>query len=116
MRTLYEIIECTKEGGKLEYDELKYAMLTLESLLNLDHRVLRETLLKDTVMPKALRDLRANNSFNAYKTALNNSPKEWLGWRNGPDNPEYQRFRELGAKLLDRAVAKVGVEDHEVEL
>ena len=110
MRILSEIIEDTKLGGKPDYEELRYAMLALLSLHNMNHICLQDVLTR-AVLPEALRGIKLENSFHAYKTALNKSPKEWLGWSNDPDNPEYQRFMKLGNGLLDKVLHKMIVED-----
>ncbi|WHH59140.1 hypothetical protein [Petroclostridium sp. X23] len=104
MRTLSEIIEITKTNGKPDYEELRYSVLVLTALLNMDHRKLRETLLAEKPRQEFIRKLEAENSFNMYKTALNKSPKDYLGWNNDPENPEYQRFHAIGSKLVDKAL------------
>jgi len=30
--------------------------------------------------------------------------KEWLGWNNDPENPDYQRFHAIGSKLVEKAL------------
>ena len=106
MRTLYEIIESTKDGDMTTHEECYWAMLALESMLNIDHRNLREVLLSEKQHPEFIRKMKAENSFNMYKGALNKSPKDWLGPNNDPANPEYQRFRSIGKKLIDKIAAK----------
>jgi hypothetical protein len=39
-----------------------------------------------------------------YGKALNKSPKEYLGWNNDPENPEYQKFHAMGSRLVDKAL------------
>jgi hypothetical protein len=39
-----------------------------------------------------------------YHDALNKSPKEYLGWNNDPENPDYQKFHAMGSKLVDKAL------------
>lgn len=104
MRNLSYIIEECKLNGRPDYEELRYSVLVLISLLNMDHRKLREALLAEKQSPKFIRELEAENSFNAYKTALNKSPKDYLGWSNDPANPEYQKFHTMASKLLDKVM------------
>ena len=104
MRTLYEIVEDVKCNKKPDYEELRYAILVYDFMFNMDHRALRETLLSDKEIPKFIKELKAQNSFDMAKTALNKSPKEYLGWNNDPENPEYQKFREMGNKLLNKVL------------
>lgn len=105
MRTLYEIVEDVKDNKKPDYEELRYALLVYDFLFNMDHRVLREVLLSDNEIPKFIKELKAQNSFDMAKTALNKSPKEYLGWDNDPENPDYQKFRHMGNKLLDKVLS-----------
>lgn len=104
MRNLSEIIEDCKLNGRPDYDELRYSVLVLTWLLNGDHRRLREALLLDKIKPEFIRKMEADNSFRAYQSALNKSPKEYLGWEHDPENPEYQKFHAMGNKLVDKAL------------
>jgi hypothetical protein len=104
MRNLADIIEDCKTNKRPDYDELRYSVLVLTFILNSDHRALREELLREKETPKFLREMKAQNSFEMYHTALNKSPKEYLGWNNDPENPEYQRFHTIGTKLVDKAL------------
>ena len=107
MRNLSDIIEDCKTNKRPEYDELRYSVLVLTSILNMDHRVLREELLREKETPKFIREMRAKNSFDMYHTALNKSPKEYLGWNNDPENPDYQKFHAAGNKLLDKVIQNI---------
>lgn len=105
MRTLLEIIEDVKDNKRPDYEELRYALLVYNFLFNMDHRVLREILLSDKEIPKFIKELKAQNSFDMAKNALNKPPKEYLGWNSDPGNPDYQKFREMGNKLLDKVLS-----------
>ena len=106
MRKLIDIIEDVKDNKKPDYEELRYALLVYDFMFNMDHRALRENLLSDREIPKFIKELKAQNSHDMAKNALNKSPKEYLGWNNDPENPEYQKFRRMGNKLLDTFVSK----------
>ena len=106
MRTLSEIIEMVKCNKRPDYDELKYALLTYVSMMNNDHNQLKRELLSEKRSSAFIRKLEAENSFNMYKTALNKSPKEYLGWNNDPENPEYKKFHKIGNKLVDKLIKK----------
>lgn len=101
MRTLLEIVEDIKDGKKPDYEELRYAVLVYSWIFSIEHNNYIEVLLSEKEIPKHVKKLKADSSFAMYKTALNTSPKEYLGWRNDPDNPEYQKFRKKGNKFLD---------------
>lgn len=104
MRNLSEIIEDCKLNGRPDYEELRYSVLVLTWLLNGDHRRLRETLLSNKLSPEFIRKMQADNSYTAYKSALNKSPKEFIGWEHDPQNPEYQKWYAAGNKLIDKAL------------
>ncbi|MEY8416668.1 hypothetical protein AAK964_10235 [Tissierella praeacuta] len=106
MRNLIDIIEDVKDNKRPDYEEVRYALLVYDFMFNMDHRVLREILLSDKETSKFIKELKAQNSFDMAKNALNKSPKEYLGWNNDPENPEYQKFRRMGNKLLDTFVSK----------
>jgi len=106
MRILADIVEDCKCNKRPDYEELRYALLVYSFMLNMDHRVLRECLTSEKEMAPIIKKMRAENSFNMYHTALNKSPKEYLGWNNDPENPEYQKFHEMGSKLVDKIIAK----------
>lgn len=101
MRTLSAIVEEVKSGGKPDYEELRYSLLAYVSMFNIEHRQLREELMRDKPLPQFLRAMKVDNSFNMYKGALNRDPKEWLGWQNDPDNPEYQKLITTGNAIID---------------
>ena len=101
MRNLIEIIEDCKLNKKSSIDELRYSVIALTSLMNMATSTLRKLYKEDM---NALEKMRLENIRNAYSTALNKSPKEWLGWNNDPENPEYQKFHAWGKKLVDEAL------------
>jgi len=88
-----------KIGGKPEYDELRYALLAYVSMFNIEHRQLRDELSNENPQPKFIRDIKLKNSFDMYKGALSKSPKDWLGWNNDPDNPDYQKRMKMRVKM-----------------
>lgn len=104
MRSLFEIVEDVKDNKKPDYEELRYALLVYSFMLSMDHRHLREELLKEERSAQFIREMKAQNSFDMFKGALNKSPKDYIGWGDDPENPEYQKFRVMGGKLLDRII------------
>lgn len=105
MRNLYDIVEDVKDGKKPEYEELRYALLVYVAMFNMDHRNLREELFREKETPEFIRKMKATNSFDMFKKALNSDPKVYIG-KDDPDNPEYQKFRKIGNKLLEKIIKK----------
>lgn len=98
MRTLFEIVEGARDGRKPSHDECYFAMLALDALLGMDHRDLREVCLD----PRPLKcRLKMDGSFERFKAALDADPQQWLG-RSVPGDPEYDRFRAAGKRLLEK--------------
>lgn len=108
MRSLYEIITDAKDGNMPTHEECYYAMLAYDAMFYFDHKNLLETLLAEKQSPDFIRKLRADNSHKMYSGAMGKSPKEWLGWNNDPANPEYQKMRRAGEKLLNKVIAQQG--------
>lgn len=106
IRCLGEIIDSVKRGEKPDYDELRYALLACVSLLNIEHRQLREELQREKPAAKFIRDMKLKNSFDAYKGAMQSSPKDWIGWDHDPDNQDYQKRYEIGNRMIDKFFGK----------
>jgi hypothetical protein len=104
MRILADIVEDCKCNKRPDYEELRYALLVYSFMLNMDHRNLIECLTSEKETPLFIKKLKAENSQKMYHDALNKSPKEYLGWNNDPENPEYQRFHAMGTKLVEKAL------------
>lgn len=100
MKTLIEIIEEVKTNGKPTYEELRYALLASDSLLTFALMDLRKVLFNNP-SPMIIKFMKNDMK---YSNALNKPPKEWIGWNNDPENPEYQKFHSMGIKLFNKAM------------
>lgn len=101
MRTLYDILEAAKDGGfeAVTHDECYHAMIVLVGLCNLATSDVR----KAAEAKPPFREIWANEAHNRYRQALNVAPDTYLG-KNVPGNAEYDRFRAMGKRLVDRAI------------
>lgn len=79
MRTLSEIVDDMIEGKIPSHEECYWALQAYRFMLNMEHRQLREELLRSNRESEEIRKMRAEISFDMYKSALNKSPKEWCG-------------------------------------
>jgi len=106
MRTLLEIIEAVKDNEEVTLDELKYALLAIDALWHFDKNDLSRLRSKiiegKPVLSIVCKDAR-DRAFHRVKAALEKNPKEWLGWKNDPKNPEYQEFRKFAFALAKKA-------------
>jgi hypothetical protein len=96
-----EIIEDCKLNKPVDNAELKYSVIALTSLMNMAISALDGFYNKDM---KIFDKMHIENVHTAYRTVLNKSPKEWLGWNNDPENPDYQRFYAMGSRLVEKAL------------
>lgn len=104
MRNLGDIIEDCKLGGRPDYDELFYGLLVLNTMYVMTYNGLKRELLEKHRASSALREVKAQVSFDMFKNAMNKSPKEFLGWNNDPSNPEYQKVHKAHETVFDSAV------------
>jgi len=107
MRNLADIIEECKLNGRPDYDELRYSVLVMTGILNLVNSELVRLYVEGEMPRELIRKMKLDGGVcTMYGKALNKSPKEYLGWNNDPENPEYQKFHAMGNKLLDKIIAK----------
>lgn len=106
MKTLGELIEAVKNNEQPVYEELRYAVLALESLLSFDSQAFIGLAEAEREQRKPLLTGSAvfqwEEHFNRNKRALGTVPKEWIGWENDPGNPEYQKRRQIALKLWEK--------------
>lgn len=101
MKNLSEIIEMCKLNQKPEYEELFYAVLSLTSVANMLSMNFRN-IEPDT--KEFILNMKKDNMHTLYRNALNKSPKEFMGWNNDPENPEYQKFHAIGNNIVEKAL------------
>lgn len=110
MKTLMEIIDAVKAGERPEYDELRYAVCALDALTLFDEMALMKLVEAEKEGKKSFMIYSAmwqfEDRFKRMKTALGKSPKDWVGWNNDPENPEYRKRVAAVIKLIDRIVSK----------
>ena len=105
MRNLADIIEDCKTNGRPDYDELRYSVLVMTGIINLVNYELASLYVDGKMPNEFIRKMKLEKGVcTMYGNALNKSPKEYLGWNNDPDNPDYQRFHAIGTKLVDKAL------------
>lgn len=104
MRTLAEIIEDCKTNGRPDYEELRYSLLVMTCVLNMVNSELTRLYVEGKMPNELVRKLKIDGICSMYGNALKKPPKEYLGWNNDPENPEYQRFHAMGSKLVDKAL------------
>ena len=104
MKTLGQIVEEVGNGGKPDYDDLRYAVVALGALRGFDQRALIKLAEGKREAKKPLltydAEHQANESLNRAKWAFSKPPKEYVGPEHDPDTEECQRFRRLSKAIL----------------
>lgn len=104
--TLNQIIERIRSGEKPDYDDLRYAICAMDALTTFD----RQAFMKLSSAEEENKPPRMTTSakwqweehFNRHKRAGEKPPKEYVGWNNDPDNPEFQSRRNVAKRIVDR--------------
>ena len=105
MRILLDIIEDCKTNGRPDYEELRYSLLVMTGVLNMVDGELTRLYVEGKMPSEFIRKMKLDGGIcNMYHNALNKPPKEYLGWNNDPENPDYQKFHAIGSKLVDKAL------------
>lgn len=110
MKTLFEIITEIKNGGKPDYDDLRYSVLALDALLYFDSKQIRDAaseFMAGKVPKIQTPEFRYNESFRRNKAAFEKNPKEYVGWNNDPENPEYLNRVKMSNRLFNKIVSKI---------
>jgi hypothetical protein len=97
MRSLTDIVDEAKDGGKPSYNELRYALIAYDALLTFAGNDVMG--LCDHEKQEWYKEIVAREHFNRLQRALAKSPKEWLGKNNDPDNLTYQAGRGQSKRI-----------------
>jgi hypothetical protein len=99
MHTLLDTIRDIKDNKKPDYEDLRYAVLALLKLNAVTQSIL-EDVSSDTPVGSLASKKRKIKLL--FSQALITSPKEFVGWKDDPENPEYQRYRQVSKRILNR--------------
>ena len=104
MRKLRQIINMVRDGERPDYEELRYAICALEALSTLDIQALSKLAQAEMDGQKPILTRSAvhqyEEHFNRNKRALDTDPKNYVGWNNDPDNPEFLSRRKMAMRLV----------------
>ncbi len=109
MRTLIEIVDAAKIGDPTTHEECLYALLAYSGLSHFDTRSLRRLAFEPSKFLTPERE--SEESFRRWKTALNKSPKDWLGASNDPANEECRQRVRLARRVFDKVMAEAQAVD-----
>lgn len=116
MKSTCEIIADIKDGKEVPYDELKMACLVLDSLVFLykqdTKHLLKGGIGADMVKRTNYSDVESSSmelgTPSWYWKAIKKDPIEWLGDKNIPGTPEYDRHYQLSKALFDKFAIRNG--------
>jgi len=100
MRTLFEIVEAAKVGEPTTHEECLYALLAYSSLSSFDVSALRQLATEPSQFLTPSH--QAKESHRRWRTALEKSPRAWLGPSNDPANEECRRRVRLARAIFDK--------------
>jgi hypothetical protein len=104
--TLGEIIALVRDGGRPEYDDLRYAICALEALSTFDQMAFtRLAQAEKEGKPRLLNhsaQFHFDERFQRVKRALSRPPKDYVGWNNDPDSPEFLERRKQSIALYEK--------------
>ena len=111
MMTLNEIIESVRDGGRPDYEDLRYAICAMAALQVFDSRALMKLAQAEREGKKPFMinsaEWQWEEYFNRHKRAGQKPPKEYVGWSNDPDNPDYLERRKVAMRIADAAFSAV---------
>jgi len=106
MRTLGEIVDAVRDGERPDYEELRYAVCALEALLTFDRIAFGRLAEAEMEQRKPLLTRSAKWQFGEWlsrvQRARAKSPKEWVGWNNDPENPDFLARRRQTVAFMNR--------------
>ena len=104
MRTLNEIVTAVRDGERPDYDELRYAICAMDALGVFNRNALMKLAEAEKAQKKPFLTTSAEwqwqEHYRREKAAGEKSPKEYIGWNNDPENPEFLRRRETAKRLM----------------
>ncbi len=110
MKTLVEIVSAVRDGERPDYDELRYAVCAMEALATFDRMAFMRLAEAEREGKKPFLTTSAQwqweEHFNRHKRAGAKSPKDFVGWSNDPDNPEFLARRKAAMKIMGKAMAE----------
>ncbi len=106
MKTLEQIISAVRDGERPDYDDLRYAICAMDALHTFDRNAFMKLAEAERLNKKPYVTYSAiyqfEESFNRHKNALGKPPKEYVGWNNDPDNPEFLSRRKQAVNMVSK--------------
>ena len=108
--TLYEIIEAVRDGKRPDYEDLRYAICAMDALMTFDRMALQKLSIAETEGKTPILTYSAawqyEEHFNRVKRALGKPPKQYVGWNNDPENPDFLARRKASSKIIAKVTER----------
>lgn len=108
--TLGQIIEAVRSGQRPSYEDLRYAICAIVALCVFDSQALQRLAEAEKdgkhAFMAASAEWQWNEHFERRKRALNKVPKEYVGWANDPENPEFLERRGQAVRLFEKLMRR----------
>lgn len=105
MRTTLEILIAVKESRPVEFEELRLALVALDSIHHFTGNALNDLIEAVEETPKAswVRAHFAKETRQRMFEALKTDPGIWLGPANIPGNPEHDKYYRMALAVARSA-------------
>jgi hypothetical protein len=104
---LGQIITAVRDGQRPSYEDLRYAICAMDALATFNRSAFMKLAEAEKEGKKPLLVYSAQwqfeESFRRAQRAMEKPPKEYVGWDNDPDNPEFLARRKKAMQLFERA-------------
>ena len=104
MKTLNEIVTAVRDGERPDYEELRYAICALDALGVFNRNALMRLAEAEQAQKKPFLTTSAQWQWEEHwrreKAAGEKPPKDYIGWNNDPENPEFLRRRATAKRLM----------------
>lgn len=104
MKTLSEIVNAVRDGERPDYEDLRYAICAMDALAVFNRSAFMKLAEAERGGRKPFMTSSAQwqweEHFRREQAALNKPPKEYVGWNNDPDNPEFLARRKRAQQFM----------------
>jgi hypothetical protein len=105
MKTLGEVIDEVKDGGRPDYEDLRYTVVALSALHTFSFKTILDLAAKEKAgkyRPAFGLQFYAEERFKSFKAALAMPPKEYVGPSYDPDGEEAKKWRAISKNILKK--------------
>jgi hypothetical protein len=110
MKTLGEIIDAARSGGRPDYDDLRLAVCAMDMLMTFDRQAIWKLAEAEAEKKKPFLVNSAiwqrDENFGRVKRAMGRAPADYLGASYNPDSPEVQERRRKSIGLMDKMISR----------